>query len=191
MQTRNSLLIGAFYVCAAIWAIEHVLEMMGMCPRGSASCHISVGMGMHESSSAVYIGSLLFVGISLTLRDLIQIRFGTAAVVRVMGISFVLYLAAALIGADGWTIYFAGALAWLIAMAVDMAIFTWLRERILLAVAVSGVVSGSIDGFIFSLGAFGDLAHGAAQAQGKSLVALLTVPFVWLWLQRERQVRVQ
>jgi len=122
---------------------------------------------------------VLMIGVALVLRDLVQRRLG------------VLYSAGAvLLGAVLSSIYsppslvLASALAFLVSELSDMAVYTPLaRRRLVAAVVASSAVGLVVDSVIFLWLAFGSLEFLAGQVAGKAWMVLLSIPFV-LYLRR-------
>ena len=122
---------------------------------------------------------VLMIGVALVLRDLVQRRLG------------VLYSAGAvLLGAVLSSIYsppslvVASALAFLVSEFSDMAVYTPLaRRRLVAAVVASSAVGLVVDSVIFLWLAFGSLEFLAGQVAGKAWMVLLSIPFV-LYLRR-------
>jgi queuosine precursor transporter len=122
---------------------------------------------------------VLMIGVALVLRDLVQRRLG------------VVYSAGAvLLGAVLSSIYsppslvLASALAFLISELSDMAVYTPLARRgLVAAVVASSAVGLVVDSVIFLWLAFGSLEFLAGQVAGKAWMVLLSIPFV-LYLRR-------
>ena len=119
---------------------------------------------------------VLWAGVALTLRDLVQDSLGRRWTV-----------AAILIGAAvSWLVSpafaVASGLAFLVSEAVDFAVYTPLRERYwLTAVALSNTVGLVVDSALFLSLAFGSLEFMAGQIVGKLEITVLTVAVLWIW----------
>ena len=122
---------------------------------------------------------VLWAGLSLTLRDLVQDRLGREWTV-----------AAILVGAAlSWLVSPAFALAsgaaFLVSELADFAVYTPLRSRSWLgAIAASNTVGLVVDSALFLWLAFGSLDFMAGQIVGKAEVTLLTVAVLWWWRRR-------
>jgi uncharacterized PurR-regulated membrane protein YhhQ (DUF165 family) len=122
---------------------------------------------------------VLMIGVALVLRDLVQRRLG------------VIYSAGAVVfGAVLSSIYsppalvLASALAFLLSEFADMAVYTPLARRgLVAAVVASSAVGLVVDSVIFLWLAFGSLEFLAGQVAGKAWMVLLSIPFV-LYLRR-------
>lgn len=135
-------------------------------------CLVPVGFGLMAPSG------VLLIGVALVLRDAVQQTLGRmwtiGAIVAGAALSWLLappYLALASFA------------AFLLAELADMAVYTPLRERGRIAVAVmaSGVVGSVVDSAVFLSLAFGSLQYMPGQVLGKvwmSIAAALMVVFV-------------
>jgi uncharacterized PurR-regulated membrane protein YhhQ (DUF165 family) len=154
---------------AANWMIGNVGTVC--VPNGP--CLIPVAPGLMAPSG------VLLIGVALVLRDLVQRRLGVA------------YSAAAvLIGAalSTWVappaLALASGVAFLLSEFADMAVYTPLaRRRLLAAVVASSAVGLVVDSIVFLWLAFGSLTYLAGQVVGKGWMVLLAVPLV-IWLRR-------
>lgn len=163
--------LAGFVVCVlgANWFVENV----GTQPGPGAPHTLPVGFGERAPSGFVW------VGISLTLRDLLQrtlgARFTIAAIVAGAGLSALLNIDASLALASGVTFLFAELL--------DLSVYTPLQERNLGAAAIaSNVVGAIVDSVIFLWLAFGwdTVADFAVwQALGKFEWSLLFLPLLF------------
>ena len=78
----------------------------------------------------------------------------------------------------------ASAAAFLLSELADLAVYTPLaRRRLVAAVVASGMVGLVVDSIVFLGLAFGSLDFLAGQVVGKAWMVLLSVPFV-IWLRR-------
>ena len=119
------------------------------------------------------------VGIALVLRDLVQRRLGT--VMSALAILFGSALSAMLAPA---ALVFASAIAFLLSEFADLAVYTPLaRRRLVAAVVASSMVGLVVDSIVFLWLAFGSLDFLAGQVVGKAWMVLLSIPFV-AWLRR-------
>ena len=167
---------GAIFLClfaltipAANWLIGHVGT--ACIPRGP--CIVPVAPGLMAPSG------VMMVGIALVLRDLLQRRLGTA--ISVLAILFGSGLSALLAPAS---LVVASATAFLLSEFADLAVYTPLaRRRLVAAVAASSLVGLVVDSIVFLWLAFGSLEFLAGQVVGKAWMVLLSIPFV-AWLRR-------
>jgi uncharacterized PurR-regulated membrane protein YhhQ (DUF165 family) len=166
------LLLFALTIPAANWLIGNVGTV---CVPGGL-CLLPVAPGLLAPSGVT------MVGVALVLRDLVQRRLGVAAaswaILGGAAISALLAPAALVV---------ASAAAFLLSEFADLAVFTPLaRRRLLAAVVVSGLVGLVVDSVVFLWLAFGSLDFLAGQVVGKAWMVLLSVPFV-AWLRRRDQ----
>jgi uncharacterized PurR-regulated membrane protein YhhQ (DUF165 family) len=124
------------------------------------------------------------IGIALVLRDLVQRRLGAgysaAAVVAGAALSALL-APPALVVASG--------VAFLLSEAADMAVYTPLaRRRLIAAVVASSLVGLVVDSVIFLWLAFGSLDFLAGQVVGKAWMVLLSIPFVHYLRRRDERI---
>ena len=119
------------------------------------------------------------IGIALVLRDLVQRRLGvvySASAVIVGAILSSAVAPASLVLASG--------VAFLLSEFADLAVYTPLaRRRLVAAVVLSSLVGLVVESVIFLWLAFGSLEFLAGQVVGKAWMVLLSVPFV-LYLRR-------
>lgn len=169
-STSESLVLGAYLGCvpAANWALQH----LGDC-RPGAPCLLEVLPGLAAPSG------VLFVGLALVLRDLVQQSLGVRWALGALVAGTVLSGALAPPG-----LVLASALAFGLAELADFAVYSPLRRRgLVLAVLASGMVGAVLDSAVFLLVAFGRLDFLAGQVAGKLLLTVLALPLV-AWLHR-------
>lgn len=157
---------------AANWMIGHV----GTTCVPNGPCLIPVAPGLMAPSG------VLMIGLALVLRDLVQRRLGTgpAAFAIVVGA-----LLSALLAPPSLVI--ASAAAFLISEFADLAIYTPLaRRRLVAAVVASSVVGLVVDSLVFLWLAFGSLEFLGGQIVGKAWMVLLSIPVV-SWVRRRDQ----
>jgi uncharacterized PurR-regulated membrane protein YhhQ (DUF165 family) len=154
---------------AANWLIGHVGTTC--VPQGP--CLVPVAPGLLAPSGVTMIG------VALVLRDLVQRRLG-------VGVS----AGAILIGAALSAVFappslvLASAAAFLLSEAADLAVYTPLaRRRLIAAVVASSLVGLVVDSIVFLWLAFGSLDFLTGQIVGKAWMVLLSIPFV-AWLRR-------
>jgi uncharacterized PurR-regulated membrane protein YhhQ (DUF165 family) len=122
---------------------------------------------------------VLTIGLALVLRDLVQRRLG-------LGFSAAAVLAGAIVSAflAPPALVVASAVAFLLSEFADLAVYTPLaRRRLVAAVIASSAVGLVVDSIVFLWLAFGSLDFLAGQVVGKAWMVLLSVPFV-AWLRR-------
>lgn len=164
------LVLFALTIPAANWLIGHVGTVC-MAPHGP--CVVPVAPGITAPSG------VMMVGVALVLRDLVQRRLGAAmsalAILVGAGIS-VLVAPAALI--------LASAVAFLLSEFADLAVYTPLARRRLVAAVIASSCAGLVvDSVVFLWLAFGSLDFLLGQIIGKAWMVLLSIPFV-AWLRR-------
>jgi uncharacterized PurR-regulated membrane protein YhhQ (DUF165 family) len=124
----------------------------------------------------------MMAGVALVLRDLVQRRLGTA--ISALAIVFGSGLSALLAPAS---LVVASATAFLLSEFADLAVYTPLaRRRLVAAVIASSSVGLVVDSVVFLWLAFGSLDFLAGQVVGKAWMVLLSIPFV-TWLRRRDQ----
>jgi uncharacterized PurR-regulated membrane protein YhhQ (DUF165 family) len=171
-RTREGVLflvLFALTIPAANWLIGHVGTTC--VPQGP--CLVPVAPGLMAPSGVT------MVGIALVLRDLVQRRLGTAisalAVLVGSGLS-ALYAPASLVVAS--------ATAFLLSELADLAVYTPLARRRLVAAVIASSCAGLVvDSIVFLWLAFGSLDFLAGQVVGKAWMVLLSIPLV-AWLRR-------
>ena len=164
------LVLFALTIPAANWLIGHVGTSCVM-PQGP--CVVPVAPGLMAPSG------VMLVGVALVLRDLVQRRLGTT--LSALAILFGSALSALLAPAS---LVIASATAFLLSEFADLAVYTPLaRRRLVAAVVASSLVGLVVDSIVFLWLAFGSLDFLAGQVVGKSWMVLLSIPFV-AWLRR-------
>jgi uncharacterized PurR-regulated membrane protein YhhQ (DUF165 family) len=127
---------------------------------------------------------VLMIGVALVLRDLVQRRLG------------IVYSAGAVVlGAVLSSVYsppslvLASALAFLLSEFADMAVYTPLAKRgLVAAVVASSAVGLVVDSILFLWLAFGSLAFLEGQVIGKAWMVLLSIPFVMVLRRRDERL---
>jgi len=164
------LVLFALTIPAANWLIGHVGTS---CVTPQGPCVVPVAPGLMAPSG------VMLVGVALVLRDLVQRRLGTAP--SALAILFGSVLSALLAPAS---LVIASATAFLLSEFADLAVYTPLaRRRLVAAVIASSLVGLVVDSIVFLWLAFGSLDFLAGQVVGKSWMVLLSIPFV-AWLRR-------
>lgn len=154
---------------AANWLIGH----FGTACIPHGPCVLPVAPGLMAPSG------VMMVGVALVLRDLVQRRLGTlkSALAIVAGSALSALLAPA-------ALVLASATAFLLSEFADLAVYTPLaRRRLVAAVVASSLVGLVVDSIVFLWLAFGSLDFLAGQIVGKAWMVLLSIPFV-AWLRR-------
>lgn len=167
--------LALFTACipAANWLVQHV----GTTCVPNGPCLIPVAPGLLAPSA------VLVVGLAFVLRDLVQRRLGVgyAALAVLVGAGLSALLAPpALVIASG--------VAFLVSEFADLAVYTPLQKRRLVAAVVaSSFVGLVVDSIIFLQLAFGGLDHLTGQIVGKGWMVLLAIPFIiWIRARDER-----
>jgi len=163
------LILFALTIPAANWLIGNAGTK---CVPGGP-CLIPVAPGLMAPSGVTMIG------IALVLRDLVQRRLG-------IGIAFGAILAGAVLSAAiaPPALVVASAVAFLLSEMADLAVYTPLaRRRLIAAVVISSIVGLVVDSAVFLWLAFGSLEFMLGQIVGKAWMVLAAVPFV-AWLRR-------
>lgn len=163
------LVLFALTIPAANWLIGNV----GTTCVAQGPCLIPVAPGLMAPSGVT------MVGIALVLRDLVQRRLGAAisalAVVVGSGLS-ALFAPASLVVAS--------AAAFLLSEFADLAVYTPLARRRLIAAVIASSCAGLVvDSIVFLWLAFGSLDFIAGQVVGKAWMVVLSIPLV-AWLRR-------
>ncbi len=169
------LVLFALTIPAANWMIGH-LGTACVAPHGP--CVVPVAPGVVAPSG------VMMVGFALVLRDLVQRRLGA-------GISAIAILfgtaASALLAPPNLVL--ASGVAFLLSELADLAVYTPLaRRRLVAAVVASSTVGLVVDSIVFLWLAFGSLDFLLGQVIGKAWMVLLSVPLV-AWLRR-REARL-
>jgi queuosine precursor transporter len=163
------LVLFALTIPAANWLISNV----GTTCVPNGPCLVPVAPGLMAPSGVA------MVGIALVFRDLVQRRLGTAisalAILVGSGLS-ALFAPASLVVAS--------ATAFFLSEFADLAVYTPLaRRRLVAAVIASSCVGLVVDSIVFLWLAFGSLDFLAGQVAGKAWMVLLSIPLV-AWLRR-------
>jgi uncharacterized PurR-regulated membrane protein YhhQ (DUF165 family) len=166
------LLLFAMTIPAANWLIGHV----GTACVPNGLCLVPVAPGLLAPSGVIMAGA------ALVLRDLVQRRLGVGiaslAIVAGAGLSALLAPAALVV---------ASATAFLLSELADLAVYTPLARRgLVAAVVASGMVGLVVDSMVFLWLAFGSFEFLLGQIVGKAWLVLLSIPMV-AWLRRRDQ----
>jgi queuosine precursor transporter len=163
------LILFGFTIPAANWLIGHA----GTACVPDGPCVIPVAPGIMAPSGVTIIG------FALVLRDLVQRRLGLgiAAAAIVAGAAL-----SALIAPPSLVI--ASAVAFFMSELTDLAVYTPLARRRLVAAVIASSIAGLVvDSVVFLWLAFGSLEFLEGQIIGKAWMVLLSTPFV-AWLRR-------
>jgi hypothetical protein len=164
------LLLFALTIPSANWLIGHVGTV---CVAPHGPCLVPVAPGVMAPSG------VMMVGIALVLRDLVQRRLGAG--LSALAILFGTGVSALLAPPS---LVLASGVAFLLSEFADLAVYTPLaRRRLVAAVLASGFVGLVVDSIVFLWLAFGSLEFLAGQVIGKSWMVLLSIPLV-AWLRR-------
>ena len=153
--------------------------MSGPCVFPHGPCVLPVAPGLMAPSGVT------MVGIALVLRDLVQRRLGTvmSALAIVVGSALSAMLAPA-------ALVLASAIAFLLSEFADLAVYTPLaRRRLVAAVVASSLVGLVVDSIVFLWLAFGSLDFLAGQVVGKAWMVMLSIPFRRLAASPRRAAR--
>jgi uncharacterized PurR-regulated membrane protein YhhQ (DUF165 family) len=159
----------ALTIPAANWLIGHVGTTC--IPQGP--CVVPVAPGLMAPSG------VMMVGVALVLRDLVQRRLGAvmSALAIALGTALSILLAPP-------SLVLASGVAFLLSEFADLAVYTPLARRRLVAAVVASSVTGLVvDSIVFLWLAFGSLDFLLGQVVGKGWMVLLSIPFV-AWLRR-------
>lgn len=170
----------AFFVlfCLTVPAANWLVGNVGTVCVPQGPCLIPLGFGLKAPSG------VLMIGLALVLRDLIQRRLGVmaSAVAIVIGSVLSAFLAPP-------ALVIASATAFLLSEFVDLAIYTPLaRRRLVAAVVASGAVGLVVDSLVFLYLAFGSLDFLAGQVAGKVIMVLASIPFIILLRRRDERL---
>jgi queuosine precursor transporter len=159
---------------AANWLIGNVGVLC--VPQGP--CLIPVAPGIPAPSG------VLMIGVALVLRDLVQRRLG-------IGISAIAVLAGAALSAllAPPSLVLASGVAFLLSEFADLAVYTPLaRRRLVAAVVSSSLVGLVVDSIVFLWLAFGSLEFLLGQVIGKAWMVLLSTPLIALLRRRDERL---
>jgi queuosine precursor transporter len=178
-KAEGLLFLLGFGLCipAANWLIGHAGTVC--VPRGP--CLIPVAPGGLMAPSGV-----LLVGLALVLRDLVQRRLGLAPAIGAIlaGAALSAFLAPP-------ALVLASATAFLISEAADLAVYTPLQRRGLVAAVLASSLAGLVvDSVVFLWLAFGSLEYLAGQVVGKLWMVLAALPLVHWLRRRDERLRL-
>jgi queuosine precursor transporter len=164
----------ALTIPAANWLIGNA----GTVCMPNGPCLIPVAPGLMAPSG------VLMIGVALVLRDLVQRRLGvgySAGAVIAGALLSMLLAPPALVIASG--------VAFLLSEFADLAVYTPLSRRgLVAAVLASSLVGLVIDSVVFLWLAFGSLQFLPGQVIGKAWMVLLSIPFVLMLRRRDERL---
>jgi uncharacterized PurR-regulated membrane protein YhhQ (DUF165 family) len=159
---------------AANWLIGHVGTVC--VPNGP--CLLPVAPGIMAPSGVA------MVGVALVLRDLVQRRLGfefSIIAVLIGGALSAMLAPASLVTAS--------TAAFLLSELADLAVYTPLqRRRLVAAVVLSGLAGLVVDSLVFLWLAFHSLEFLGGQIIGKAWMVLLSIPFIALLRRRDERL---
>lgn len=127
---------------------------------------------------------VLMIGIALVLRDLVQRRLGIAYSAGAVVIGAIL---SALVAPP--SLVLASGVAFLLSELADLAVYTPLARRGLVAAVVASSAAGLVvDSVLFLWLAFGSLEFLLGQVVGKGWMVLLSIPLVYLLRRRDERL---
>ena len=127
--------------------------------------------------------SVLVIGATFTLRDLVQRRQGPLVALGAIVAGCLLSVFFASPG-----IALASGLAFLVSQSIDMAVFTLLAKRsFMVAVGMSNMIGLIVDSLIFLDMAYGSISYMAGETIGKLWMTVAFLPFVWLVREMDRR----
>ncbi|MDR7481442.1 MAG: VUT family protein [Armatimonadota bacterium] len=158
----------------SIWLANYLIRRVGtVCPPGGP-CLVPVWPGVMAPSG------VLAIGLSFTLRDLVQRRLGRGAAVAAI------VAGAALSATLSPQLALASGTAFLLSETMDLLVYTPLQARnLVMATAASNVVGLVIDSAVFLFLAFGSLQFIGGQIIGKAWMTAAALPAVAYLRRRE------
>jgi uncharacterized PurR-regulated membrane protein YhhQ (DUF165 family) len=178
MRRRREGLVFLVLFCLTIPAANWMVGHAGTVCVPHGPCLIPVAPGLMAPSG------VLMIGVALVLRDLVQRRLGVA----IASLAILLGTAiSALLAPPALVI--ASAAAFLISEFADLAVYTPLaRRRLVAAVVASGIVGLFIDSLVFLWLAFGSLQFLPGQVVGKALMVVASIPFMVVLRRRDERL---
>lgn len=176
-QTRT--FEGAIYLVGfivSIWMANWLITHWGTVKYPDSPYLIPVWPGWLTPSgeSILAPSGVIAIGLSFTLRDLVQRRLG----VRVAMLAIV--VGAVISAALDPALALASGVAFLLAESLDLFVYTPLQHRNLVgAVIASNVVGMVVDTTVFLSIAFGSLALIQGQLIGKAWMTLVAIPVIY------------
>ena len=172
-ERRVGVVALALYV-GTVWAANYFIAHVGTQSFPGGPRTIPVGFGFDAPSG------VLWVGVALTLRDVVQTTLGRRPVV------FGILAGAALSYLVAPSFAVASGAAFLLSEGLDFAVYTPLveRGRVLAAVAASNTVGAVIDTFVFLWLAFHSVTFWQGQVIGKLWMTALALVVIVPWRRR-------
>lgn len=170
---------GACYLLGfigSIWLANWLLTHWGTVKYPDSPYLIEVWPGWLTpgGESILAPSGVIAIGLSFTLRDLVQRRLG----VRVAMLAIV--VGAVLSAALDPALALASGIAFLLAESLDLFVYTPLQRRNLVgAVVASNVVGTLVDTMVFLSIAFGSLELFQGQIIGKAWMTLVAIPVIY------------
>jgi uncharacterized PurR-regulated membrane protein YhhQ (DUF165 family) len=159
---------------AANWMIGHVGTFCAL----NGPCLLPVAPGLMAPSGVAMIG------IALVLRDLVQRRLGVVYSAGAVIAGAILSAAVA-----PPSLVLASGVAFLMSELADLAVYTPLaRRRLVAAVVASSLVGLVVDSIVFLWLAFGSLEFLSGQVVGKAWMVLLSIPLVHYLRRRDERL---
>jgi queuosine precursor transporter len=178
-RQEGLILFAAFAACVPV--ANFMIGHIGTECVPDGPCLVPVAPGLTAPSG------VLIVGLALVLRDLLQRRLGVSwslAAILLGAILSATFAPAALV--------MASTTAFLLSEIADLLVFTPLQRRGLVrAAVVSSGIGLIVDSVVFLSLAFGSLQFLPGQVVGKTLMVLLTVPFLTWVRNRDQRLGVQ
>ena len=141
-------------------------------------CLIPVAPGIMAPSG------VLMIGVALVLRDLVQRRLGVGFSAAAVVVGSVLSA-----GVAPPSLVIASGVAFLLSELADLAVYTPMaRRKLIAAVVASSVVGLVVDSIVFLWLAFGSLEFLPGQVIGKAWMVLLSIPFVIYLRKRDERI---
>jgi len=178
---RRRRIEGFFFLIAfglTIPAANWLIGNAGTSCVPNGPCLIPVAPGVMAPSG------VLMIGVALVLRDLVQRRLG-------LGFSGGAILAGTLISMllAPPALVIASGVAFLLSEVADLAVYTPLaRRRLVAAVVASSLVGLVVDSIVFLWLAFGSFAFLPGQVIGKAWMVLLSIPLVAYLRRRDERL---
>jgi hypothetical protein len=173
----------AFVACIPIanWMIGNVGTV---CAPPHGPCLVPVWPWGPKGMPLMAPSGVLLIGLALVLRDLVQRRLGVAYSAGAVIVGAMLSVAVA-----PATLALASGTAFLLSEFADLAVYTPLaRRRLVAAVVASGAVGLVVDSIVFLWLAFGSLDFLLGQVVGKGWMVLLSIPFVLCLRRRDERL---
>lgn len=173
---------GIFFLlfCLTVPAANGLVAHVGTVCVPQGPCLVPLGFGLKAPSG------VLMIGLALVLRDLIQRRLGVmaSAVAIVIGSLLSAFLAPP-------SLVVASAAAFLLSEFTDLAVYTPLaRRRLIAAVVASGAIGLVVDSLVFLYLAFGSLDFLAGQVAGKAVMVIASIPFLIFLRRRDERLGI-